>query len=1344
MMTETLPKSYTPAEHESAVSAKWDEARAFHAEPSATTQDGRPPYCILIPPPNVTAALHLGHALNNTLQDVLVRYHHMRGFNTLWMPGTDHAGIATQTVVDKRLQSEGKPSLKDYKKMEAAGQGGREQFIAKVQEWKDEYEATITEQLKAMGCSCDFERQRFTMDDMCAKAVREAFFMLFKEGLIYRGKRLVNWDPVSLTALADDEVEMEEVDGHFWYLRYPLVHASENPDDPFDCREVTWSELAARGYPGAEEHPEDEVAWVTVATTRPETYLGDTAVAVNPGDPRAASLRSLWVQLPLVGRVIPIIEDSYVVMPDPESSDPKAKMATGFLKVTPAHDPNDYEIGQRHAETIQKNTSGEVMVNVMAPDASISDQHGWSPDDVGDARLFIGLSREEARDKVVAEFKARGLLEAVKPHRHSVGHSYRSHVPVEPYLSDQWYVKVTDDRLVGEAQRAMAVDQFEGEKPPPTSRDRGGAERPETSRDREGAVSASESKAATSPPGGRGEPSAFLITFTCYGTWLHGDERGSVDDAHNIPGTPTLLGDERRERAEFERLAQPPLYLDAPERRVVQEAIVEVCRHRGWRLIALHVRRTHLHAVVAADVTPERVMNDFKAYATRRLRERGLVDEDRRVWTRHGSTRYLNGETSFRRAIEYVVDEQGDVLDPAPMGGRAQPLPYGRGSSGGDSSGVAGDGALQFFPARYAKTYQSWHDNLRDWCISRQLWWGHRIPVWSWPALRALTLTQDDRKTLERWESEGRIALRFQEAPPLGNVDVSEPGFHIAIPSHDNEVVQHIEEKGFTQDPDVLDTWFSSGLWPLSTMGWPEPEAYPDTEGLLDVFNPTSVLCTAREIITLWVSRMVMFNRFFTGDHRVPFRDVYIHPMIQDGHGQKMSKSLGNGVDPRDIIHTHGADAMRFVLCGIATATQDVRMPVDTMCPHCGEAFHPSEITTPAGHRVAAPEQTCPACGKGMVSVYGYATGAAKPTGDKPLARNTSSKFDLGRNFCNKLWNATRFALSNLERHEGTEARRDESVEHDLALDGLSLPDRWILTRLSRTLRKVNDAVASYQFNVFADAMYDFVWREFCDWYLEAIKPTVRDDPAQQQVLRTVLNAILRMLHPISPFVTETLWPHVQETLVGQVSDPSSLVGRVSDPSGGSESRPTRLQPLPGVILDDAGLLATACWPEVDPSIEDDDAATTFERLRGLVESIRTIRGEHQVPPKRRITLRATERVRSLVKRTGDVIPTLAGLETIKPLAAKESEDVPFSFEGEEQALANLAERVDLETQRKRLEEEIAGLEKRIQGHEGRLANRGYVEKAPEHLVQQTRDELEQFKKDLALKRETLNGLSGE
>jgi valyl-tRNA synthetase len=548
-----LPKAYVPTEAEGVVHARWDAARCFHAEPSAPGD----PYAIFIPPPNVTAALHLGHAFNNSLQDLLARYNRMKGANTLWMPGTDHAGIATQTVVEKRLLLQGKKRT-DFT---------REAFVEKVQEWKDEYEATILGQLKSMGCSCDFDRTRFTMDETCATAVRHAFCTLFRDGLIYRGKRLVNWDPVTETALADDEVEMEEVDGHFWYLRYPLADGSGH---------------------------------VTVATTRPETMLGDTAVAINPKDPRAAALRGKKLRLPIVGREIPVVEDDYVVMPasmggDP--ADPKAQFATGFLKVTPAHDQNDWDIGQRH---------GLAAINVMAPNGAISDRHGWA-DVSAEARAFVGLSREEARKKIVAWFKANGLLEDAKPYRHAVGHSYRSHVPVEPYLSDQWYVRVTDDRLRGTALRAMAKDQVEGALP----------------------------------------------------------------------------------------------------------------------------------AEVAAG--PK----------------------------------------------------------------------------------MAGDGELRFYPARYAKNFQMWHENIRDWCISRQLWWGHRIPVWSKRGeagalashLGMLASLPASRATVRV----SRVADGADLAISALSSAKGEHDLHVCLVDDADGVA--LEAVGFKRDADVLDTWFSSALWPLSTLG---------------------------------------------------------------------------------------------------------------------------------------------------------------------------------------------------------------------------------------------------------------------------------------------------------------------------------------------------------------------------------------------------------------------------------------------------------------------------------------------------------------------------------------------
>ncbi len=1051
-----MSKAYNPADHESRIWQKWVEASAFSADPQRVLDGKAPAYSVLIPPPNVTAALHLGHALNNSIQDILVRAHRMKGYETLWMPGTDHAGIATQTMVDKRLKEQGKDGIAEYKKKELAGENGREEFIKLVQEFKDEFEARITHQLQTMGCSCDWERQRFTMDDICARAVREAFFQLFKDGLIYRGKRLVNWDPVTQTALADDEVEMEEVDGHFYYLRYPLVKEIEgDPTIP-----VTWGELAARGYPDAENHPDDEQAWITVATTRPETYMGDTAVAVNPKDPRAGAVRGLHVMLPIVGRVIPIIEDDYVVLPvkyGGEPGDAKAEMSTGFLKVTPAHDPNDYMIGQRHnLDTI----------NIMAPDASISDQHGWDRAERGeDGHIFIGKSREDARALVIKEFNARSvaegsegsLLEKMVPHRHSVGHSYRSHVPVEPYLSDQWYCKVTDDKLRGNAQRALK-----------------------------------------------------------------------------------------------------------PEQRTEQSI-------KDW---------------------PE-----------------------------------------------------------------SRPKMHTNGSN---------DGTMSFYPSRYAKTYETWHDNLRDWCISRQLWWGHRIPVWS----RKIT-SSGEHQFLEDNADKYPALIEQNGQQFAGTYFVDTDGTLtecLCIAEDLNaENEAFFNELGFQQDPDVLDTWFSSALWPLSTMGWPDASAAKDSSGiedfesLLAAFNPTSVLTTAREIITLWVSRMTMFNRYFLGEEhagKAPFKDVFIHAMIQDGEGRKMSKTLGNGVDPLDIIDSHGADAMRFTLCQMTTQTQDVRMPVEL---------------------------------------------------DESTGKNTSPKFDLGRNLCNKLWNASKFALGMFEKAElkaGIPINPEE----------LSLIDRWMLSRVTHATNKVNTALRNYMFKDYADAIYDLFWRDFCDWYLESIKPTITDSPTQAAVLRNVIDAILRLMHPVMPFITETLFERF-------------------------EALPMR--EIEGFTFEATPSTSTLCqsgWPTLNDELRDEVAEEAYERVRSLVTAIREVRATNQVKPKRLITLHVNGPLADDIMRWSPLVETLAGVDTISA-DDPEGQSASFTFEGDEYRLSNLADALDAGAERDRLEKELATIEKSIAGINGRLSNPGYVDKAPAHLVQQTRDQLAQLEKDQAATKAALDKL---
>ena len=853
---------------------------------------------------------------------------------------------------------------------------------------------------------------------------------------------------------------MEDVDGHMWYLRYPL---------------------------------EDGSGHVTVATTRPETMFGDTAVALNPDDPRAEALRGKYVTLPIVGRRIPIIEDSYVVMPDPDG-DAKAQIATGFLKVTPAHDPNDWDIGLRHDLPV---------INVMAADASISDRYGW--DDAPDsAASFLGMSREDARAAVVAWFDEHELLEEVRDYSHSVGHSYRSHVPIEPWLSDQWYVAATDDRLAGSALRAQQAGQ-----------------------------------------------------------------------------------------------------------------------------------------------------------------------------TKDLANEHQPGETN-------------------------------------------GDGELRFVPERYARTYQQWHENIRDWCISRQVWWGHRIPVWSRtqliadadPETFAVASALDVGDTVpftSQYTSKGAShkMRRLNEDEMIESICVP-PQSHLerTTKTPEAELIAAVEADGFVQDADVLDTWFSSALWPMSTMGWPYPADFPETEGLLETFNPTSMLSTAREIITLWVSRMVMFNRYFM-DGQLPFKDVFIHAMVQDGHGQKMSKSLGNGVDPRDIIYTHGTDAMRFTLVQMTTDTQDVRMPVDMICPHSGESFTPQFITTSGGHMVAAPTQTSPSDpSKTMVSAYGVTAGLAEPSDETPLARNSSSKFDIGRNFSNKVWNAVRFALSRLDT--------DESVTEAVDPTTLRFADRLILTRLAETIERLEKAIENYQFNVYADTVYNFVWHDVCDRYLEAVKPTIDEDPAQRAVLAAVLDASLRLMHPVCPFITEALWPAVQG-------------GRCGD--------------IAGLELPPSDLLATASWPG-SSGIGDAETLTTYARTAELIAQIRMVRSERTVNPKQKIVVHAPGPVIELLNSADGFVETLSGVGQVVDIDdGLPAVSSPLAFEGQQVALSGLVDEVDIDAEKARLEKVIQQKSGQIKGFEAKLGNEGYVSNAPPHLVEETRGMLEAAKADLAAASDALGAL---
>jgi valyl-tRNA synthetase len=948
-MGEQLSKVYEPKTIEKQANEIWLSGGYFRAE---AKPEGRKPYTIVIPPPNVTAPLHLGHALNNALQDVLIRFRRMQNFNTLWMPGTDHAGIATQTVVEKRLLAEQGKKRTDFQ---------RDEFVAHVQAWKDEYEATIIRQLKAMGCSCDWERTRFTMDEVCAKAVRAAFFKLFRDGLIYRGKRLVNWDPATQTVLADDEVEHETVEGFFWYMRYPLVEPVE-----------------VEGQ---------RVEYVTVATTRPETMLGDTAVAMNPGDKRARELVGKKIRLPIVGRIIPIIADEHVVLPNAESEDEKAKFSTGFLKVTPAHDPDDWEIGQRNNLEV---------INVMAPDGSISDKFGWTDWEQiknPDVENLIGMDRFEAREAVVEWFREEGLLEEVRPYSHEVGHSYRSHVPIEPYLSDQWYIAVK-------------------------------------------------------------KPISSLVA------------RDSSLAGELIEGT------------------------DVP-------------------------------------------VNSLAGLALKPLL----------------------------------------------------------------------DGRLRFIPERYANTYRGWLENLRDWPISRQLWWGHRIPIWYCQNCEQINSGMNDPTRCEKCGSDKLM-----------------------------------------RDEDVLDTWFSSALWPFSTMGWPEETAEMKT------FYPGDVLCTAREIITLWVSRMVMMGQYCAGD--IPFRDVFIHAMIQDGEGRKMSKSLGNGIDPLVAINSHGADAMRFTLVSMTTQTQDVRMPVEKM-------------KLPDGRE-----------------------------------ENTSPKFDIGRNFCNKLWNASRFAMMNLDGVEPDKFDKDK----------MTVTDRWILSRLAQTINDVTEQLNEFKFSEPLTQLYKFFWNDFCDWYLEWIKPRMLDNqqkPIAQNVLAFVLDQTLRLLHPFVPFITEGIFQKLNE------------IAPVRGLKGPAETKKSEA-------------LVIAEWPKQINSLIDKDSDEQIALIQSVIRAIRDVRSKYNKPPSEMLCVSAKMRQEhtEILSRNAELIRQLAGVKEFKtgttivkpPNAAVAIADMTEIY---------VHDVIDPEAERKRLEKQKGEIEKAKEAVEARLNDENFVNKAKPQVVAQAKDKLSELTEQL-------------
>jgi valyl-tRNA synthetase len=881
MAEKELAKVYEPQCVEDKWYEVWEKAGYFQGAASSA----KPPYSIVIPPPNITGVLHMGHALNNTLQDILCRWKRMSGYNVLWMPGTDHAGIATQNVVERQLAAEGKDRF----------ELGREAFIERVWNWKGESGGQIIDQLKRLGASCDWERERFTMDEGLSTAVREVFVHLYEEGLIYRDNRLINWCPRCHTALSDIEVEHEEKGGHLWHLRYPVVGSDR---------------------------------FLVVATTRPETMPGDTAVAVNPEDDRYSGLIGGQVLLPLVNRMIPIIADDYV----------DVKFGTGVVKITPAHDFNDFEVGKRH--DLER-------INIFDESAVVN----------AAGRQYEGLDRFEARKRIVADLAEQGLLEKIEDHTLSLGGCYRCKTVVEPYMSLQWYVKVGP-------------------------------------------------------------------------------------------------------------LAEP--------------------------------------AIAAV---------------------------------RSGRTRII--------------------------------------------------------PVQWENTYYDWMENIRDWCISRQIWWGHRIPAWFCDHCGEITVARKDPTACAACGSD---ELR--------------------------------------QETDVLDTWFSSALWPFSTMGW------PDETPLLKTFYPTSCLVTGFDILFFWVARMMMMGLHFKGE--VPFREVYIHALVRDAQGQKMSKSKGNVIDPLTVIAAYGTDAFRFTLAAFAAQGRDIKL---------------------AEERIA-----------------GY------------------------RNFANKIWNAARFTLMNLEGFAPGAV--------DQAALQLSSADRWILFRLNETSREVDEALIAYRFNDAAAALYRFTWSEFCDWYIELVKDDLyRADPERQEtarfVLWTALEQLLRLLHPFMPFITEEIW-----------------------------------QALPKMQESSASIMI-ADYPR--PHAEWDgyrDDATAMELVMDVIRGIRNIRGEMEVAPSREIAaiLDCTSAsTLQLLKHNEVYIMRLARLSTLAiGQGLTKPEDAALQVAGDVEIVVPLKGLVDVEEEEKRLGKEIAKLDKDIDFLGKKLENPSFVERAPAELVVKEREKLAEFVNKKRLLEESL------